>query len=76
MTAMTTAPTMPMVGSWTAWSAAWSTSVPVLSPTAVPAAAAIAVSSTAIPMAHSQPKKAAPALTPPNRSCAEGPSST
>ena len=63
------APTMPTVAaSEEAWSTASLGSVPVPSPTAVPAAANNAVRITAIPMAASQPKKAEPTFTPPNRS--------
>ena len=59
-------PARPTVrGSWLAWLVAWSTEVPLLSPTAAPAAATRAVSSTAVPVAVSQPKNAEPTFTPP-----------
>ena len=68
MTSRTMMPTIPTVWFEAAWPTAAFTSVFVASPTAVPAAATRAVSSTAMPVAASQPKNAEPTLTPPNAS--------
>ena len=59
-------PTIPTVWLLDAWLTVAFTSLFVASPTAVPAAATSAVSRTAVPVAVSQPKNAAPIWMPPN----------
>src|SRR5664280_638049 len=66
MTSSTTVPTTPTVFAfWAAWAAAWPTLVLFEMAIAVPAAATMAVSRTAIPVAVSQPYNAEPTLMPP-----------
>src|SRR3954471_15198333 len=63
-------PAMPMVSAcWVAWSTAWSALETWVRPKATPAADRMASRMTARPLAESQPKKAAPHLMPPKRSC-------